>query len=209
MLAFTSMLRRLTVPLAILLTVVALVGACGYDSDGNEVGGVQAGDEATSTHPPSSIDDLAAEFDDLLEPLGLHITRGDVIDRSEGGYVPSPTGDHLALYVEPLDDAAYSPEDYVDGLGTVTALVTPLVFERWSGIQSYDICQEPPADVDDRTAPAPYTQIEIDRVEAEAVDWDTATAATVIELGLVGKARVVVTAALRETQAYKDAAGIS
>jgi hypothetical protein len=84
----------------------------------------------------------------------------------------------------------------------VTALVTPQVYERWSAVETYDICQEPPADIDRGDEPVPYTQIEIDRAAAEAVDWDDATAGTVIALGLSGEARVIVTPVIQADPAY-------
>lgn len=186
------MLRRLTLGVALLV----VLGACGDDGSGANT------TLARSPYPPNTVGELAEIFDPQLEPMGLHITRGALIDRSDGGYVPSDEGGHLALYVEPLDDADYSTADYVDGLGTVTALVTPQVYERWSAVETYDICQEPPADIDRGDEPVPYTQIEIDRAAAEAVDWDDATAGTVIALGLSGEARVIVTPVIQADPAY-------
>jgi hypothetical protein len=193
------MLRHLTLAL---LAFTLLLGACGYNSDDNEVGGVDAATETEDEFPPSSIETLAAEFDPQLAPLGLHVTYGGVFDRSDGGYLASPTGEHLALYVEPIEDSGYDTADYVEGLGTVTALITPQVFERWSGIETYDICQEPPAIIDARDAPAPYTQIDISRAVSDTVDWETATTETVIALGLDGETRVVVTPVIREHPDY-------
>jgi hypothetical protein len=189
------MLRRSIV----LLTLLLLLGACGDDD------GTAAPSTTTEPYPPSAIDELAEIFDPQLEPLGLRITRGGLFDRRDGRYDPSDEGNHPALYAEPLDDADYDDADYVEGLGTVTALVTPQVFDRWPGVDTYDICQEPPAAVDDSEAPAPYTQIEIGREAADAVDWDTATAATVIALGESGEARVVVTPSVSQDPAYLEA----
>ena len=186
------MFRRL----ALGVVLIVVLGSCGDDGSGGDA------TSADSPYPPSTIEELAEIFDPQLEAMGLRITRGGLFDRSDGGYVPSDEGGHLALYVEPLDDTDYHTADYVEGLGTVTALVTPQVFERWSGVETYDICQEPPADIDDRDAPAPYTQIEIDRESAEAVDWDAATAETVIALGLSGDARLIVTPVIRADPAY-------
>ena len=189
------MLRRLALGLAL----VMVLGSCGDD------GGSASSTTADEPFPPDTIAELAEIFDPQLEPMGLRFTRGALIDRTDGGYVPSPEGEHLALYVEPLDGVDYDTADYVDGLGTVTALVTPYVFERWSGVETYDICQEPPPEIDDSDAPVPYTQIEIDRQAADAVDWDTATTATVIELGRDADLRLVVTPVVREDPAYQAA----
>lgn len=191
------MWRRLAVGLVLAL----LLAACG--DDGGSEDGAPAGPDPT--YPPNSIEALAEIFDPQLEPMGLRFTRGGLFDRSDGGYSPSDVGEHLALYVEPLDDAAYDSGDYVDGLGTITALVTPQVFETWAGVQTYDICQEPPAEVDDRAAPAPYTQIEIDRATSGTVDWDTATTATVLDLARAGDLRLVVTPAVSADPAYLEA----
>lgn len=194
------MMRRLATP----IVLVVLAVSCGSD-DGGSVGGAGEASVPASTYPPTSTEGLAAVYDEMLEPLGLRFTRGALIDRSGGGYVPSATGEHLALYVEPLDDSEYAVEDYIEAIGTVTALVTPQVFDTWAGVESYDICQEPPTAVDARDEPAPYTQIEITREESDRVDWDSATAETVIGLGLEGKARVVVTPVIREHPRYEAA----
>lgn len=193
------MIRRL----ALLVVLLMILASCGDDGAGDADTGT------ASSRPPNSVEELAEIFDPQLEPMGLHITRGGLYDRSDGGYVLSDDGGHLALYVEPLDDADYDTADYVEGLGTVTALVTPEVFERWSGVDSYDICQEPPADIDDTDAPAPYTQIELDRATAESVDWDDANAATVIALGLSADTRLIVTQVIRDHPAYVEAEAAS
>ncbi len=177
------------------MAVAIVLASCGDD-------GAASPTTVGEPYPPDTIAELAEIFDPQLEPLGLRFTRGALIDRSDGGYVPSAEGEHLALYVEPLDGVDYDTADYVDGVGTVTALVTPYVFDRWSGVETYDICQEPPTEIDDSDAPVPYTQIEIDRESAEAVDWDTATTATVIELGRDADLRLVVTPAVRDDPAY-------
>ena len=189
------MLRRLALGLALII----MLASCGDDT------GSAAPTTAGVPYPPQEIEALGEIFDPHLEPLGVRITRGGLIDRTGGGYEPSPEGNHLALYVEPIDDDAYDTADYVQGLGTVTALVTPMVFDRWSEIETYDICQEPPADVDSSDTPAPYTQIEIDRTAAESVDWDEADASTVIELGRTAQMRLVVTPVIREHPAYAAA----
>ena len=62
----------------------------------------------------------------------------------------------------------------------MSALFPPHVFERWSAVESDDICQEPPADVDSRSAPVPYTQIEYTRAQSDAVDWESFALADLI-----------------------------
>jgi hypothetical protein len=124
--------------------------------------------------PPAAASDLQAIYGEALAEGGVALTdRGGLIDRSGGGYVPSATGDHLALYVTPIGDRTV-PE-YIDGIVDV-AVVFDDVFERWPGLASFDVCQEP---VDDDPEPGreplPVTQIELTRAEAAAIDWDDVT----------------------------------
>lgn len=155
--------------------------ACGDDDDatdaapttepsGAETTPTEAGG-TTSEFPPNDVATLKAIFDPLLEPLGVRLTRGVVVDRTEGWEV-SDTGTHLALYVEPVDDATYTTDDYVEGIYTVGAAVIDEVFAPWPGIETFDICQEPYQTDDDRYEPFPRTQIEMTRAQADAFDWE-------------------------------------
>jgi hypothetical protein len=156
------------------------IAACG-DDDGAE-GAPQMPDPASVTTdpspgslPPQDAIDLEEIYGDALAELDLRLTpRGGLIDRSDGGYVSSPTGRHLALYVEPIGDER-TPEEYVDGIRTV-AVVFSDVFERWPALETYDVCQEPPdPDGEQGEEPPPVTQIELTRAESEAIDWDSVT----------------------------------
>ena len=86
----------------------------------------------------------------------------------------SPTGRHLALYVEPIDPER-SMQEYYDGILDV-ALVFSDVYDRWPLLETYDVCQEP-ADPDGAQGdePLPVTQIELTRAESDAIDWDSVT----------------------------------
>lgn len=163
------------------LLVVVLLGtgaaACG-DDDGAE-GAPRMPDPASTTTdppagslPPQDAVDLEEIYGDALAELGLRLTpRGGLIDRSDGGYVSSPTGRHLALYVEPVGEDR-TPEEYIEGIRTV-ALVFSDVFERWPALETYDVCQEPPdPDGDQGEEPPPVTQIELTKDESAAIDWD-------------------------------------
>ena len=171
--------RALTV--AALAVVLALgAPACGDDDTADPTATTAAADATTTSAlspedlPPAGALELESLYGPQLAAMGLRLTdRGGLIDRTGGGYEPSATGRHLALYVEPVGDR--SVDEYVEGIRTVAVLLSD-AFERWPGLESYDVCQEP---VDDGTPsesePLPVTQIELTREEAAAFDWDTVT----------------------------------
>jgi hypothetical protein len=128
------------------------------------------GADPASEFPPNDVAALKAIFDPLVEPLGVRLTRGVVVDRTDGWEV-SDTGTHLALYVEPVDDEAYTVDDYVENIYAIAEAVIPQVFEPHPGILTFDICQEPYQAEDDRYEPFPATQIEMTREQADAFDW--------------------------------------
>lgn len=165
---------------------------------GDPTGGAGADDL-----PPSSFDELAARYDPLLQPHGLRLTRGALIDRSGGGYEPSATGTHLALYVEPTGD--YSADDYLDGIAELAGLFGPMIFSEHGDLETYDICQEPPPAADDSAEPPPVTQIELTRAQSAAIDWDSATLDTVVAAAEAEPPglRLVVSDELRETARYR------
>lgn len=59
--------------------------------------------------------------------------------------------------MEPIADR--TSEQYVEGLGTVTVLSSD-VFDRWPGLESFDVCQDPPATEDDSDEPLPITSLQ-------------------------------------------------
>jgi hypothetical protein len=168
--------------LALVATVaLAPAGLAGCADDGTSstpttVGAGAAGanealppiDEAQAL-PPIDVTTMRRFYEPLLAPMGLELTRVALIDRSDGGYDPSPSGTHLALYVEPT--RPFTDDEFVANLWDLTAAVTPDVFARWSGVESYDICQEPNPGEDDRPEPFPVTQIDLTRQAAAQVDW--------------------------------------
>jgi hypothetical protein len=144
-----------------LVLAVAVAGfAVGCGDDGNEV-------EPTE-RPENDLEALAEIFDPVVEPMGLVVTRGSLVDL-EGTYDEADDGNHLALYVEPTRD--YTTEDYVDGIAELTNLLTPMIFENYTEIDSYDICQEPAPEDDDQAAPPPITQVFVTRTQADAIDF--------------------------------------
>ncbi len=173
---------------ALAALLVLGLAACGDDDEATPTT-TTAADEATTTTatasdgtttttegaelPPPGASDLEPIYGEALAELGLVLTdRGGLIDRTGGGYVPSAEGRHLALYVEPIDDRT-TPQ-YIDGIRSVAAVFGD-VFERWPGLESYDVCQEPVGEDDPDHEPLPVTQIELTRAEAAAFDWDTVT----------------------------------
>ncbi len=138
--------------------VVCLAAACGPGD---------AGDQAPPTaeqlvgRPPAALADLAVALSAVLEPDGLVLTRGPLIDRADGQYEISATGTHLALYVQP--PIGFTDEQYIAGLRTLTMASADLVFSTWPAVDSFDICQEPPQAEDDREEPAVYTQVDMTR----------------------------------------------
>jgi sulfur carrier protein ThiS len=127
--------------------------------------------------PPPGPFDIEPLYEEELAALGLQITsQGGLIDRSDGGYEPSSEGDHLAIYVAPME--GYTAEQYIEGIRSV-AIVFDDVFERWPGLASYDVCQEPIPTADGRRQ-VPITQIELTRAEAEALDLEEMTVADII-----------------------------
>jgi hypothetical protein len=177
--------RRLVLATTVVVTALVLSG-CG-DDPSDSSGPAAAGDttvQAGEGLPPADYAELEAIFEPMLEPLGLTLTRGALIDRSDNGYKVSDDGRHLALYAAPVDEDAFTPEASLTTFYDVTALLAPYVFEQWSDLESFDICQEPPDTVDDRPEPFPETQIDLPRAAAEAFDWDNRDLADLLYLDL-------------------------
>jgi hypothetical protein len=125
--------------------------------------------------PPSRRPALLKLLAPRVEPLGLHVTRAALVDAENHR---SPTGTHLAVYVEP--DGTYTAADYLAGTTTVSRVFLPFVFDRWPELRSFDVCQEPLASVDDSSEPPPETQVFVRRRGADAVDWEHADLAELL-----------------------------
>lgn len=142
------------------------------------LGAACASDSNERALPPNDFEELADIFDPQLKPLGLKLTRGALIDTSNGRYRESDNGRHLAVYVEPTGE--YTPADYTEGIAPSAQVFLPVVFERWDRLKTFDVCQEPLPGVDDRKEPPPVTQIYVSRAEARDFDWNTVTLAELL-----------------------------
>jgi hypothetical protein len=152
--------------------VAALVVALALSAGALALGvGLSTAGAASPDLPPAKQAALAKLFRDRLKPFGLRVSRG-LLQRA-GTYEPDPTGTHLALYVTPTS-SKYATADYVKNFAKITQIFVPMVFNRWDGLQTFDICQEP---VDDaREEPPPVTQIFVGRSALDRVgDWKRAT----------------------------------
>jgi len=174
---------------ALVLLVAIGFAACG-DGDGAQPGSTidpasitTAEPESGGALPPAGALELEPIYGELLAELGLELTdRGGLIDRSGGGYEPSASGTHLALYVEP--NGARTAGQYIEGIHGL-AVVFADVFERWPGLESYDVCQEPAGEDDPSGAePLPVTQIELTKAEAAAIDWDAISVVDLVRSSL-------------------------
>jgi hypothetical protein len=158
-----------------------------------------------STLPPNDRDRLADMFDEDLERFGLRLTRGALIDISGDDYEPSDEGTHLALYVEPTS-VAYSGLDYLENLVPLTKVFLPEVFDRWPGLMSFDVCQEPPGALNSDEEPPPETQINVSRVQSDAIDWGTVDDTDLLAAAFAEppQVRLVISKRLRGLPAYDD-----
>ncbi|OWY58783.1 hypothetical protein B7486_78115, partial [cyanobacterium TDX16] len=99
--------RTLVLAPAVLALLLGGV-ACGDDTDdapgGGDGEGAIAPEASADDFPPTTFEELAEVYDPMFEEHDLVLTRGETIDRTDGQYEPSPTGTHLALYVEPTGD---------------------------------------------------------------------------------------------------------
>ncbi len=150
-----------TVVVALAIAAGALLVAAGPATAG----------AANATLPPADKAALAKLFRDELKPLGLRVSRG--LLQNPETYDPDPKGTHLALYLTPTS-SNYATGDYVKNFAKITRVFVPMVFDKWKGLRTFDICQEP---VDDpRDEPPPVTQIYVSRDALDRVgNWKQAT----------------------------------
>jgi hypothetical protein len=128
-------------------------------------------DDGSSAQPlPTDLAEVEAIFADDLAEQGLRLSdRGGLVD-PEGGYSASATGDHLSLYVTPID--ARTTDEYVEGILVTARLLGPGAFERWPGLQSFDVCQEPTSGSGEDPNEAALTRLDMDRDRSDSLDWD-------------------------------------
>ena len=173
-------------------TLTALI----VTATGTSAGAVGAGRRL----PPPARDALARIFDPMLEDLGLRTTRARL--QNLRTYETDPNGRHLAIYVEPIEET-YSDDDYVEQFVEVAQVFLPRVFDRWKGLKSFDVCQEPRPSEDDRAEPPPRTQLLVTRKGSKSVRWRAATLAELLKVALEHQSS---TDAARDFSVYFEAA---
>ena len=122
----------------------------------------QAAPDPGGQLPPADEEEIIREVDPLVGDLGFRTARAGLYHAES--YEVSPTGRHLALYVEPLEEI--SPARYLETLPQLAATLTA-VFDRWPQLASFDVCQEPFEATS--ATPPPVTRINVPRPDAEAV----------------------------------------
>jgi len=147
---------------AVLAAVVVATAACSS--------GTGSDDSSDHSLPPNDKAAIERVFAPQLKRLGVHLTRGALIDLKTAK--PSAAGKHLAVYVEPTGD--YTPDQYARGTLTTLRVFVPKAFERWGGLESFDICQEPLPATDTRPEPPPVTKVTLTRHASDTVKWKNA-----------------------------------
>jgi hypothetical protein len=140
------------------LACTAAVGCSSGSGDG----------DSAKALPPNDKVAIERVFAPALEQLGVRLTRGALVDLKTGK--PSATGTHLAVYVEPTGD--FTPEDYARGTVRTLRAFIPAAFERWGGLTSFDVCQEPLPTTDMRPEPPPITKVDLTKAASGKVRWD-------------------------------------
>ena len=165
--------------------VALALGSCGDDADDAAVNVTSSTTDPSVSGaravPANDEDALKALFDPMFEPLGQHVTRVGLYDLA-AGFVLDDEGDHLAIYVEPIDPEAPGWDDarYIESLAPGMAACTPFIFETWSGVASMDLCQEPPQARAPEREPPIETQVLMGRADAALIDWETVDLADLI-----------------------------
>jgi hypothetical protein len=180
------------------LLIAAVVAGCSSGSGGGSSGSANA-------LPPNDKAAIERVFAARLEPLGVRLTRGALVDLKTGK--PSDKGTHLAVYVEPT--GAITPDDYARGTVPTLRAFIPTAFERWGGLKSFDVCQEPLPAVDTRPEPPPETKVDLTKEASAKVRWDDIDLAGLLtDAKRLGPRALSVYAKpdVRDTSFYQDAA---
>ena len=190
--------RRVVLRLLATAGAAAVVGACGDDDDAAAPLPPTNPDRAAAGQdelPVNDTDTLRRLFDPLFEPLGQHVTRIGLYDLSQG-FIPADDGDHLAIYVEPIDPtgAGWDAARYIERAVPGMAAATTFAFGRWRGLRSVDVCQEPPQEANAAAEPPIETQLLVHREASAAIDWETVDLADLIAASLRTPERVKVRA---------------
>jgi len=168
---------RRVATLAVAALVVTLAGVTGL-----------AGSAPAATpkrqFPPTSFEAFSKIFDPALARLGLRVMRVHL--EQPPRYTVSPHGQRLAVYVEPT--GGYTAANYLENLGPVAAIFLPTIFDRWPGVRSFDVCQEPLPSVGESPEPTPVTEIVASRRGAARISWHDVTLADLVALQQRGHA---------------------
>jgi hypothetical protein len=162
------------------------------------------GGASATALPPNDKAAIERIFRPALARLGVRLTRGAFIDLETAK--PSATGTHLAVYVEPTGE--FTPEDYARGTVRTLRAFLPAAFERWAGLKSFDLCQEPVPATDARPEPPPVTKIELTKSASRTVQWKKLDLARLLrDADRMGTSALSVYAmpAVRLTGFYEDA----
>lgn len=177
------------------LALAFLFGACGGDDGGS--GSLTATTADTSGYgdgydgrtsvgtapraglPADGPEAMDAVYGDDLRALGLRVTRSRIVDAGEDGSM-LPDANHLAVYVEPVDDL--TPEQYLANIPALAKLFLPAVFDRWPEVGTFDVCQEPPSSGGSSTEPRPRSALAITEEQAAGIDWPAVTLEEMVRL---------------------------
>lgn len=127
--------------------------------------------------PPSTKAELTRIFDPKVRDLGFRTTRA--LLQNLDTYAEDPNGRHLAIYLEPIADD-FTDGEFVDSFTDVAKVFLPLVFDRWKGLTSFDVCLEPLPSEDSSVPPEPMTQVLVTRRGLRFLDWHDATLVDVL-----------------------------
>ncbi len=127
--------------------------------------------------PPHTREELAAIFDPALKKLGLVTTRAGLQDLET--YRFTEDGTHLAIYVEPIETEGVDADFYLDRIASSARVFLPKVYERWPGLESFDVCIEP-VEIPSPTPP-PVTQIFVTDDTYRSIKWKKADLSTLVK----------------------------
>jgi hypothetical protein len=122
--------------------------------------------------PPPDREDLVRIFDPKVADLGFRTTRARL--QNLDTYEIDPQGRHLAIYLEPIEEG-FTDAEYVAAVTETAKVFLPMVFKRWKGLESFDVCLEPLPSEDSSESPPPVTQLLVTRVGLRDVKWKTVT----------------------------------
>jgi len=157
--------------------------------------------EPTAPLPPPTFEELKPLLDPLVAPLGMAVTRASLIELEN--FTVTADGTHLAVYV--VADRERDPDEFARALASVAAVFLPEVFQRWPGLESFDVCQEPFGWDEESTAPS-ITILDISRSAVGAIDWTDAELSDLIAAGATDDGLTIFAdAEVRSTETWDQA----